>query len=97
MELVPHFFLFRLQIFEVDFVWLNNDRHCFNDSDAVSGEPDPFCRIVGYESDFCCVQVAEYLCANAVFALVSAETEFKVRLNGVASQFLQMIGFQFVY
>lgn len=51
VELVSHFLFFDVEIVFVVFVRLHDDGHAVGDGDAIAGEADAFCGVIGNQAD----------------------------------------------
>ena len=51
VQLVAHFLFFNVEIVFVVFVRLHDDGHAVGDGNAITGETDAFCGVVGNQAD----------------------------------------------
>lgn len=96
MQVVAHLILFGFKIAGILLVGGNYNGYGLGDIDAMGVETDTFGWIVSDKSHVGGFKIFEYLGADAVVALVSFEAEFEISLHGVASEFLKMVGSEFV-
>lgn len=89
---MPHLLPLGLQVAFVVGIRLHLDGHLPGDLQAVAFEPHDFTRIVRQQTDGFQAEVAEDLCAEAVFAQIHLEAEFLVRFHGVVALLLQFVG-----
>ena len=80
----------------VVFVRLHDDGHTVGDGDAITGEADTFCGIVGDEADAGESEVCQNLCTHAVITQVGSKAQANVRLNGIKALILQCICTDFI-
>lgn len=62
MQLVAHFLFFNVEIVLVVFVGLHDDGHAVGDGDAITGEADAFCGVIGNQADAGESEVSQNLC-----------------------------------
>ena len=80
---MPHLVLLGFEVALVVLVGLDDDGHYFGDFEAVAFEAGAFDGVVGDEAHLGDLLVAQYLCTDAVVALVGLEAELKVGIHGV--------------
>ena len=80
----------------VVFVRLHDDGHAVGDGDAVAGEADAFCGVVGNQADAGKSEVCQNLCAHAIITQVGSKAQTNVRLNGIKALILQCISTDFI-
>ena len=80
----------------VVFVRLHDDGHTVGDGDAIAGEADAFCGVIGNQADAGKSEVCQNLCAHAVVAQVGSKAQANVRLNGIKTLVLQCVSTDFV-
>ena len=83
VQLVSHFLFFNVEIVLVVFVRLHDDGHAIGDGDAITGETDAFCGVVGNQADAGESEVNQNLCTHAVITQVGSKAQANVRLNGI--------------
>ena len=80
----------------VVFVRLHDDGHAVGDGDAVAGEADAFCGVVGNQADAGESEICQNLCAHAVITQVGSKAQANVSLNGIQALILQCVSTDFV-
>ena len=96
VQLVAHFLFFNVEIVLVVFVRLHDDGHAVGDGDAITGEADAFCGVIGNQADAGESEVCQNLCTHAVITKVGSKAKANVRINGIKTLVLQCIGSDFI-
>ena len=96
MQLVAHFLFFNVEIVFVVFVGLHDDRHTVGDGDAIAGEADAFCGVIGNQADAGKSEVSQNLCTHAVITQVGSKAQANISLNGIKALVLQCVSTDFI-
>src|SRR5215203_2485685 len=91
-ELVPQLLLLRLEVAAGVIGRRDLERQPFDDGELVALDADQLARIVRQQAHRTDPEILQDLDADAVVALIGLETEPLVRLDGVESLILQLVG-----
>ena len=80
----------------VVFVRLHDDGHTVGDGDAITGEADAFCGVIGNQADAGKSEVCQNLCAHAVITQVGSKAQAHVSLYSIQALILQCVSTDFI-
>src|SRR5512135_854186 len=93
---MAHLISLGFQVEPVMWIWLDNQRNIFGDSDSIAFQPCSFYRVIGDKPYFSQVQKMQDISTHTIIAFVVIEPEFNICFDGITALFLEFVCLDFI-